>query len=194
MPAAADEAPALSPDSAAAVDAVEALPDGVRLAELVEALPLSRGSVFELVKALGIITAKGPGPGGKGRVAWLTGADADRVRRAAHEVAAGRLRIADVGGMVHRPQTPPTLATLQEAPSPDSAAAADPAALLQRMEAADRALRTGFPLTTAEVALILGVRPGGPVVARAGIVAHRIARNVWRLAAASPDSPDPAEP
>ena len=37
--------------------------DGVRLAELIEQLPVSRGSVFELVKALGVTTAKGPRPG-----------------------------------------------------------------------------------------------------------------------------------
>lgn len=181
---AADEATAPSPDSAAAADAVEALPDGVRLAELVEALPLSRGSIFELVKALGITTAKGPGPGGKGRVAWLDAKAAMRLRQAAAEVAAGRLRIADAGALVHRPQTPPPLVTLQEPPSPDSAAAADPVALLQRMEGAERAIRAGFPLTTAEAALILGVRPGKPVVVRAGIVARRLARNLWRLESA----------
>ena len=45
--------------------------DGVRLAELVDQLPLSRGSVFELDKVLGITTVKGPGPGGRGRVALV---------------------------------------------------------------------------------------------------------------------------
>jgi hypothetical protein len=177
----------VSADSAAAADAV---PDGVRLAELIESLPLSRGSVFELVKALGIETAKGPGPQGRGRVAWLCAADAHQLTQAAHEVAAGRRRISDFSAaLVARPQTPPTLPTLSDAASPDSA---DGAGLLQRIEAAERAVSTGFPLSTAELAWIIGARPGGPVVVRGGLRAERVARNVWRLSAASPESADPA--
>jgi hypothetical protein len=57
-----------------ASSAAAAAVDGVRLAELVDPLPLSRSSVFELVKALRITTDKGPGPGGKGRVAWVSDA------------------------------------------------------------------------------------------------------------------------
>jgi hypothetical protein len=177
-------------DSARAVDAV---PDGERLSSLIERLPLSRGSVFELVRALGIETAKGPGPGGRGRVAWLSAADAVRLEDAAAEVAAGRLRIADAGGALapspQRPQTPPTLPT--EAPSAASADSADGAGLLQRIQAAEAAARVGFPLSTAEVAWILGAKPGAPVVARAGLRAERMARNVWRLQSAdSADSGD----
>jgi hypothetical protein len=164
---------------------VEAVPDGERLASLIERLPLSRGSVFELVKALGIETEKGPGPGGRGRVAWLSAADVERLEDAAREVAAGRLRIADAGGALatapQRLQTPPTLPT--EAPAP-SGEAVDGVGLLDRIAAAEGAMRLGFPLSTAEVGWILGARPGGPVVTRAGLQAERLARNVWRLQAA----------
>ena len=164
-------------DSARAVDAV---PDGERLSSLIERLPLSRGSVFELVRALGIETAKGPGPGGRGRVAWLSATDAARLEDAAAEVAAGRLRIADAGGALARsPQTPPTLPT--EAPSAASADSADGAGLLQRIQTAEAAARVGFPLSTSEVAWILGARPGAAVVTRGGLRAERVARNVWRL-------------
>jgi hypothetical protein len=73
-----------SPDSADSADAASpAVVDGVRLAELTASLPVSRGSVFELVKALGIVTVKGPGPEGKGRVAWVSAADAERLAGAA---------------------------------------------------------------------------------------------------------------
>jgi hypothetical protein len=51
-------------------DTADATPSGVRLADLIARSPLSRGSVFELIKALGITTEKGPGPDGMGRVAW----------------------------------------------------------------------------------------------------------------------------
>jgi hypothetical protein len=49
----------------------------VRLAELVASLLLSRANVFELVKPLPTTTSKVPGPGGRGRLAWVTAAAAD---------------------------------------------------------------------------------------------------------------------
>jgi hypothetical protein len=174
------------PDEALSADSADAVADGVRLAELIEALPVSRGSVFELVKALGIETAKGPGPGGRGRVAWLSNADADKLETAAREVAAGRLRISDVGAIVQAQQRPPTPQTATTLP----AASADSADLLRRMEAAERAICTGFPLSTTEVAWIIGARPGAAVVVRGGIRAERQARNVWRLSADSADAAD----
>ena len=170
-----------SPDSA---DPAAAVVDGVRLAELTEALPVSRGSVFELVKALGIVTVKGPGPDGRGRVAWVSAPDADRLAEAAQRVARGEVRIADLaGGLVSQrtPQTPQTAPGAPSAPSPDSA---DPAPFLARLEAAERAIRSGLGLTTTETAWILGVKPGGSPVTRAGITATRTGWNCWRLESA----------
>ena len=180
-------------DSARAVDAV---PDGERLSSLIERLPISRGSVFELVRVMGIETMKGPAPGGRGRVAWLSAADVARLKDAAQEVSAGRLRIADAGGALapspQHPGTPPTLPTLPtEAPFAGSADSADGAGLLQRIQAAEAAARVGFPLSTSELAWILGARPGAAVVTRADLRAERTARNVWRLrSAASAESGD----
>jgi len=57
----------------------------------------------------------------------------------------------------------------------------DLAGLRQRLETTDLAIRTGAPLSTAEVAQLLGARPGSGVVQRAGLVARRLGRNVWRL-------------
>jgi hypothetical protein len=159
-----------SADSAAAVD-------GVRLAELVEQLPLSRSSVFELVKALGITTEKGPGPGGKGRVAWVSGADADRLADAAQRVHRGEARIADLAGGLQRMATPQTAMAL-------SADSPDPAPFLARLEAAERAITSGLGLTTAETSWILGVRPGGSPLTRGGITATRTGWNCWRLQSA----------
>jgi hypothetical protein len=100
-----DAAEALPPESA------DAAPDGVRLAELAESLPLSRASVFEVVKALGITTSKGPGPGGRGRVAWVTAAEADRITAAAMAVDRGEVRIADLSRPTR--QTAATLTALE---------------------------------------------------------------------------------
>lgn len=177
-----------SPDSA---DPAAAVVDGVRLAELTEALPVSRGSVFELVKALGITTMKGPGPDGRGRVAWVSAADADRLADAAQRVARGEVRIADLaGGLVSQrtPQTPQMGPAAGSAPSADSA---DPAPFLARLEAAERAIRSGLGLTTTEAAWILGVKPGGSPITRGGIRATRTGWNCWRLESVpSADSAD----
>jgi hypothetical protein len=70
----------------------------VRLTELIESLPLSRGSVFALIQALNITTQKGPGPDGRGRIAWLGAADAARVADAAARVHRGEARISDLSG------------------------------------------------------------------------------------------------
>jgi hypothetical protein len=57
----------------------------------------------------------------------------------------------------------------------------DPGAVLARLEAAERAISSGCPLTTIEAAWILGAKPGGDRVVRAGIEAVRHARNCWQL-------------
>ena len=56
--------------------------------------------------------------------------------------------------------------------------------LRQRLELTSLAIETGAPLTTAEVSLLLGARPGTEQVARGGLVARRVSRNVWRLSKA----------
>lgn len=58
---------------------------------------------------------------------------------------------------------------------------ADLSALRQRLELTDLAIRTGAPLTTAEVSALLGARPGAAEVERGGLLARRVSRNVWKL-------------
>lgn len=57
----------------------------------------------------------------------------------------------------------------------------DVASLRQRLELTDLALRTGAPLSTAEVTYLLGARPGAELVERGGLRARRVSRNVWKL-------------
>ena len=52
--------------------------------------------------------------------------------------------------------------------------------LRQRLEITDLAIRTGAPLSTAEVTQLMGARPGAPVVERGGLTARRLDRNVWK--------------
>ena len=56
--------------------------------------------------------------------------------------------------------------------------------LRQRLELTSLAIATGAPLTTAEVSMLLGARPGTERVERGGLVARRVSRNVWRLSKA----------
>lgn len=175
----------LSADSA---DTADAVPDGVRLAELITGLPLSRDSIFKIVKELAIVTSFGPNPDGRGRVAWLSSADADRVAAAALAVHRGETRIADLALSLQRQPTQPTPQTPPGALSGQSADSADSAAFLARLQAAERAIRSGLGLTTAETAWILGVRPGSSPLTRAGITATRTGWNCWRLSSA--DSAD----
>ena len=53
--------------------------------------------------------------------------------------------------------------------------------LRHRLELTSLAISTGAPLTTSEVTLLLGARPGTERVERGGLVARRVSRNVWRL-------------
>ena len=56
--------------------------------------------------------------------------------------------------------------------------------LRQRLELTSLAIETGAPLTTTEVSMLLGARPGTERVERGGLVARRVSRNVWRLSKA----------
>ena len=64
---------------------------------------------------------------------------------------------------------------------PDNGEAERLRQLRQRLELTSLALETGAPLSTAEVSLLLGAKPGTEKVERGGLVARRISRNVWRL-------------
>ena len=156
-----------STDSAATVD-------GIRLSDLAEELPVGRSSIFELLKALAIRTHKGPGPDGKGRMAWVSDADAKRLREAAQAVAAGERKIADFSSAISTRKAP----TGKKPLSPDST---DAAPFLARLEAAEKAVSSGLGLSTAEATWILGVIPGSSPITRGGITATRTGKNCWLL-------------
>lgn len=164
---------ALSPESTTIVD-------GIRLSELADELPVGRSSFFELLKRLGVVSLKGPGPNGKGRVAWVSQTEANRLRAAAYAVSTGTKKIAEFStaltkaGSAKKPSTG----------SSDSGASADAAPFLARLEAAERAVTSGLGLTTAETSWIFGVIPGSSPVTRGGLTATRTGKNCWILSKA----------
>ena len=53
--------------------------------------------------------------------------------------------------------------------------------LRNRLELTQLAVDTGAPLTTSEVAALIGAKPGKSKLERAGLLATKISRNVWKL-------------
>ena len=60
--------------------------------------------------------------------------------------------------------------------------------LRDRLELTDLALKTGAPLSTSEVSSLMGAKPGKSKIERGGIIASKIARNVWKLSKSSSDN------
>jgi hypothetical protein len=158
-------------------EAVDAVPAGQRLSEWIDAAPIGKTATYELIRALGITPAKARFPGSGAAVSVLTAEQVQALDRAAEAVAAGR-SIAEITAITARPRT--VADDREDAPAPD-AHAIGAEVLLARLEAADRAISSGLPLSTAEVAWILGARPGSATVTRGGITATRHGRNVWSL-------------
>ena len=54
--------------------------------------------------------------------------------------------------------------------------------LRNRLELIDLAIKTGAPISTAEVSFLMGAKPGNSRVERGGLIAIKVSRNVWRIA------------
>ena len=50
-----------------------------------------------------------------------------------------------------------------------------------RLELIDLAIKTGAPISTAEVSFLMGAKPGKSRVERGGLIAIKVSRNVWRI-------------
>tara|TARA_Y100000589_G_scaffold146747_1_gene140414 strand:- start:11212 stop:11580 length:369 start_codon:yes stop_codon:yes gene_type:complete len=53
--------------------------------------------------------------------------------------------------------------------------------LRSRLELTDLAIKTGAPLSTQEITLLMGAKPGKTKVQRGGLLATKISRNVWKI-------------
>ena len=53
--------------------------------------------------------------------------------------------------------------------------------LRDRLELTELAINTGAPLTTSEVSILMGAKPGKSKIERGGLLATKMARNVWKL-------------
>ena len=154
-----------------------AVPDGMRLSDWWTARAVPRSTAFRLVRIAGIEPEKVRVDGSRSPVSFLA---ADQV--AALNALADKLKngvtITQLEGALSRLSRPET------APDPEPAVSdgqPGPELLLARLEAAQLAMATGLPLTTAEIAWLIGARPGGDLVTRAKVTARRHSRNCWSL-------------
>ena len=53
--------------------------------------------------------------------------------------------------------------------------------LRERLELTELAIKTGAPLSTSEVSILMGAKPGKSRVERGGLLATKISRNVWKI-------------
>ena len=53
--------------------------------------------------------------------------------------------------------------------------------LRNRLELTELAIKTGAPLSTSEVSILMGAKPGKSKVERGGLLATKISRNVWKI-------------
>ena len=60
--------------------------------------------------------------------------------------------------------------------------------LRDRLELTELAINTGAPLTTSEVSILMGAKPGKSKIERGGLLAIKVARNVWKLSKLSQGS------
>ena len=60
--------------------------------------------------------------------------------------------------------------------------------LRNRLELTQLALNTGAPLTTSEITILIGAKPGKSKLERGGLLATKISRNVWKLSKKSQEN------
>lgn len=163
--------------------ALQAIPDGILFAEWIEQQGISKSTAYKWRSELGITTEKRR-IGSRVEV-WLTAEQQELLERYAEELGRGvttatalqRLGITPSDSGALQQTAPSGSVALQRIPPSET----DGGQLNARLEAAERAIRSGLGLTTAEATWILGVRPGSSPITRGGITATRTGRSCWRL-------------
>ena len=171
--------------------ALVATPDGMTLASWYGSRDVSRSTAFRLVMIAGLELAKVRVPEIRTPVAWLEQEQVQVLdqlaQRLAHGESLAKLQesialVASPGMGQDGPGQHPE--TSQDGPGQHLETSRDgsgPATLLARLQAAQLAISTRVPLTSADVAWLIGAKPGAAITQRGGVIARRHARNVWTL-------------
>jgi hypothetical protein len=168
---------------------VEATPAGLLFADWISDRGCAKSTAYRMRSELGIEPERRR-RGGVVEV-WLSQQQADLMTAYAEALGRGMSTAEALEAVGHGSaivetdgarRNPPPLVPIEE---PMESGGADEKAELEvlcaRLEALERACRSGAPLTSREAQLLLGARPGGAEVARGRILAVREARNCWTL-------------
>lgn len=159
---------------------LDAMPDGQLVSDVQAALGVGKSTTY---KYLGELQIK---PETHRNKAWLSGAEVELLtsyarHRGARLSAAEALAAVGRGALVVSP--PPPQSSEMTAESADGDREQLELLALQ-LQALSKAVELGAPLTTRQVRLLLGARPGGDRVSRAGIEALKLGHNLWQLRSA----------
>lgn len=173
---------------------IEATPAGLLFADWIAARGCSRSTAYRMRDELGIRPERRRR--GTAVDVWISAADEALLNAYAEALAQGMSRsdaLAAVGrpGALAPASAPgPMVPSESDGPGPldpmesDGLAETEAEALLRlrrRLAALRDAVDLGAPLSTAEVSLLLGARPGGGEVVRGRLRAVRQRRNVWTV-------------
>jgi hypothetical protein len=155
--------------------------DSIPLSAWWESRGIPRSTAFKLVKVAGIKPGRIKVPSSKLPVSSITPADTQKL-----DALAARLKSGATLPQLEAEITTSLVSSsaLQSETVSDDLShhqQHDAGAFIQRLEAGERAIRSGLPLTTSEVAWLLQARPGGDRVQRGGVEAIRHGRNCWEL-------------
>jgi len=157
-----------------------AVPDGMTLSGWWENRKVPRSTAFKLAKIAGIKPGKERVDGSRSPVSFLNAeqvAAMDALHRQMQDNGKTLTQLESALATLRRPETAQTPAQ----PAPEPVAADLSGDVLKRLQAGQLAMETGLPITTAEIAWLIGARPGGDVVERGRVVARKHGRNCWTL-------------
>jgi hypothetical protein len=159
-------------------DALATTPAGLTLKAWQESRGIARSTTYRLLKAARIEPEKSRPAGARAPVSVLTDQQVALLDALVEKMRDGA-SVADLESALAATMAP--LITSETVSDATTAAAAIPAATLARLEAGERAIRSGLPITTAEAGWVLLARPGGDRIERGRVIARRIGRNAWSL-------------
>lgn len=148
--------------------------DAIRFSAWYESKGLARSTAFKLLALSGLQLERRRVEGSRSPVSFVSVEDQKRLNFLADQLASGK-SLSELERRIVKVQD------VSIPPEPAEEPIAKPALLFQRLQALELAQNTGMGLSTAEVAWILGARPGSSSFVRGNVLVERQARNCWTV-------------
>ncbi len=147
--------------------------EAIRFSAWYESKGLARSTAFKLLAASGLELERRRVEGSRSPVSFVSSDHQRKLNYLADQLASGK-SLAELERHIVKAQA---VSTPPETEEPIT----KPALLFQRLQALELAQNTGMGLSTAEVAWILGARPGSSSFVRGNVLVERQARNCWTV-------------